>query len=498
MELLSLDFMSIIVSVLVISIGLFVGMFLGALPGLGLMLAISLLLPLSYALSPLHSILLLLACYQGSEYGGSISAILLGIPGTAMAAATKLDGQPYAQKKSPGKALAYSLTASTIGGLFGGLVLIFLSKPIANVALKLGDPEYFLIGLLGLVAVASLGVKDKIRGFISIILGFMTATIGLDLFTGQARFTGGFIELMGGINLIAVVVGLFAFTEIFQMLKNDINKNRKIVAKDLKIKISIKEYWKVRKATTTGSIIGAIVGIIPGLGANASSWFAYLLAKKTSKKPEEFGNGSAEGIVAPESANNAVVGGSLLPLLTLGIPGSASIAIIAGAFIIHGIQPGPHVLEKNADLINAIFIGFLFTTIGMYIMGKFMTGMFAKVLVIKDSYLIPSIIMFSLVGVYTSYGVYFDLWVALVLGVLAYILKTLNFSVTYFILAFVLAPIIESSLRRSLSLSQGSYMIFVERPISLVLLLIVVGVFILTIVNNFRNKNVVNTEGIDI
>ncbi|PIC65152.1 hypothetical protein CSV79_02485 [Sporosarcina sp. P13] len=473
-----------------IFVGLFVGMLMGALPGLGLMLAISLLLPLSYNMDALSSILMLLAVYQGAEYGGSISAILLGIPGTAMAAATQLDGQPYAQKKSPGKALAFSLTASTIGGLFGGLVLIFLSKPLAAFALKLGEPEYFMLGVIGLLAVAALGSSDAMKASISIILGLMAATVGIDMFTGLPRFTGDILELSDGMNIIALVVALFAFTEIFKMISGNLNKKREILAKDLKVKLTFKELRGVTKSIGIGATIGSIVGIIPGLGANASSWFAYMAAKKTAKNPETFGKGNPDGIVAPEAANNATVGGALLPLLTLGIPGSASIAIIAGAFIIHGIQPGPQVLNNNPELINAIFIGFMFTTIGMYIMGKFMTGMFAKVLVLRESFLVPAILVFSLIGVYTSQNAHFDLWLALGLGVVAYILRKLDFSVAYFILAFVLCPIIETSLRRMVILSQGEIGFYLNRPIFMVLAIISVLILIQSLRNTIiANKN---------
>lgn len=482
----------IISSFLAIFIGLFIGMLMGAIPGLGLMLAISLLLPLSYNMDALTSVLMLLAVYQGAEYGGSISAILMGIPGTAMAAATQIDGYPYAKNKSPGKALAFSLTSSTIGGLFGGLVLIFLSKPLTIFALKLGEPEYFMLGVIGLLAVAALGSSDGTKALLSIILGLMAATIGIDAFTGLPRFTGGFLELSDGMNIIALVVALFAFTEVFKMLSGNLNLKRKIDAKDLKVKITFKEFRGVAKSIGIGSMIGSIVGIVPGIGSNASSWFAYMAAKKVSKNPEEFGKGSAEGIAAPESANNATVGGALLPLLTLGIPGSASIAIIAGAFIIHGIQPGPQVLTNNPELINAIFIGFMFTTLGMYIMGKFMTSMFAKILVMRESFLVPAILVFSLIGVYTSQNTHFDLWLALGLGIVAYIFAKLDFSVAYFILAFVLSPIVESSFRRMISLSDGEIGYYVSRPIFMVLVIIVTAILLYalknTVIANRRNK----------
>ncbi|PIC83003.1 tripartite tricarboxylate transporter permease [Sporosarcina sp. P1] len=483
-----MDISIFLTSGMAILIGLFVGMLMGALPGLGLMLAISLLLPLSYNMEALPSILMLLGVYQGAEYGGSISAILLGIPGTAMAAATQLDGQPFAQNKSPGKALAYSLTASTIGGLFGGLVLIFLSKPLTAFALKLGEPEYFMLGVIGLLAVAALGSADSVKASISIILGLMAATVGIDMFTGMPRFTGGVLAMSDGINIIALVVALFAFTEIFSMISGDLNKKRKLLSKELKVKLSFKELREVAKPIGIGSLMGAVVGIIPGLGSNASSWFAYMAAKKTAKDPLSFGKGNPDGIAAPESANNATVGGALLPLLTLGIPGSASIAIIAGAFIIHGIQPGPQVLKNNPELINAIFIGFMFTTVGMYIMGKFMTSLFARILVLRESFLVPAILVFSLIGVYTSQNSHFDLWLALVLGVIAYVLRLLDFSVAYFILAFVLCPIIETSMRRMIILAQGDISFYFGRPIFVVLAAVVAVILLVALKNTLKDR----------
>lgn len=487
----------ILSSTLAIFAGLFIGMLMGALPGLGLMLAISLVLPLSYNLDPLSSILMLLAVYQGAEYGGSISAILLGIPGTAMAAATQLDGHPFALNKSPGKALAFSLTASTIGGIMGGLVLIFLSKPLTAFALRLGEPEYFLLGVIGLLAVAGIGSKNSTKAAISIILGLMAATVGTDMFTGYSRFTGDILALSDGMNVIALVVALFAFTEIFKMISGNLNEKRNINVKNLKIKVSFREIKDVSKSIGIGSAIGAVIGIIPGLGSNASSWFAYSAARKTAKDPSSFGKGNPNGIAAPEAANNATVGGALLPLLTLGIPGSPSIAIIAGAFIIHGIQPGPQLFNNNPELINALFIGFIFTTIGMYIMGRFMTGLFAKVLLLSESFLVPGILILSIIGVYSTQMAHFDLWLALVLGIIAYVLQKLDFSVAYFILAFVLCPIIETSFRRMVILSQGEISYYLNRPIFITLLLIVLLSLTYSVLRIKKMKGIEKRDHID-
>lgn len=464
----------IVASFLAIALGLFVGMLLGALPGLGMIIGITLLLPLSYSMDPASSILMLLAVYQAAEYGGSISAIVLKIPGTAMAAPMMNDGVPMAENKSPGKALGYSLYGSTFGGLFGGAVLIFFSEPVARFALKLADPEIFWLSALGLFAVATLGAKSVSKAAISVVLGLFVGTMGIDLFSGIPRFTMDFPSLLEGPNLIAVVVGLFAISEVLNMNTKNMNLAFKFEKKDMKTSLTFREMLQTLKAMFAGSFIGAAMGVLPGVGSVISSWLAYSGVKKISKDPDSFGKGNAEGIAGPDAANNATVGGALLPFLALGIPGSASIAIIAGAFIIHGITPGPQMIRNNPELINALFIGFMFTTVGMFIMGRFMTTLFAKALVTPNSLLAPAIVASSLIGVYSSSGNFFDIWLALGLGVVAFFLRKLDYSVAGFILALVLSPIIETSFRRSLVISGGDFSALYSRPYSQVLVAVVV------------------------
>jgi len=470
----NLDLMVLGTAFLSIMLGLFVGMLFGALPGLGLIIAVTLLLPLSYAMSPVNSILMLLACYQGAEYGGSISAIVLGIPGTAMAAPIVLDGRAMAQQTSPGKALAFSLYGSTFGGIFGGLVLIFFAIPVARFALKLADPEFFLLGVVGLLAVATFGAKDFVKASISVALGLLAGTVGLDLFSGESRLTAGYYELYEGLNLISVAVGLFAFSEVFMMLSNRINKAYSFEAHHLKISLTLAEIRQTLRAMVSGSAIGSLMGVLPGVGSTVSCWLAYSSAKGLSRTPEKFGQGSGEGIAAPDAANNATVGGALLPFLALGIPGSASIAIIAGAFIIHGIQPGPQMMRNNPELIQQIFIGFMATTVCMFFMGKVLTNLFARALVAPNSFLIPAILISSIIGIYSSKGQFFDLWIALAMGVAAWIMRRLDYSVAAFVLAMVLSPIIEVSFRRALVLSQGDYSVFYTRTYSQVILAVIV------------------------
>ncbi|MGJ8611978.1 MAG: tripartite tricarboxylate transporter permease, partial [Octadecabacter sp.] len=464
-----------ITNMLCILLGTVVGMVFGALPGLGTVIAVALLLPVTFTLPPLAGILMLLATYQAGEYGGSISAILLGVPGTPQAAATVLDGYPMAQNESPGKALSYSLLSSSIGGIFGGLVLIFISVPLAKFALNFGSPEYFLLGVIGLMAVGLLSGTDKIKSSISVILGLIAGTVGIDTLTGVGRATFNQPELMDGINLVAFLVGMFAISELFMMISKGLNNKFVADRSTLKTGLTWKEIKAIIRPTTIGSLIGAGTGILPGIGGGASCWFAYAIVSKTSKNPEAFGKGSPEGIAAPESSNNASAGGALVPFLALGIPGSAAIAIIMGAFIMHGIQPGPNVFTAERDLVYGIFYGFIVTTIAMYLIGRLLTPMFSRVLIVPNSFLVSVVLVLCLIGIYASKAAFFDLWLALGVGVLFYILKRLNYSVSSVIIAYVLAPIIEENFRRSLTLSNGDYGVFFSSIYAVALVVMIVA-----------------------
>lgn len=475
-QMLSYDFTELLSvwSLGAIVFGTMAGLIIGALPGLGATIAVVLLLPLTYSMTPLASVLMLLAAYQGAEYGGSISSIILGIPGTPASVVTVIDGNAMARRDMAGKALGYSLAASTLGGIIGGIVLVFLAVPLARLAVRFADPEFFLIGIAGLIAVGALGTGSFIKSLISVLLGLLIGTIGMDGFTGVPRFSFGTLELLEGVGMIALMTGLFAFTEIFSIISNEINKRFASSTTRLSTGLTWSEMRRIAPASLRGSVIGSIVGIFPGMGAGPASWFAYISAKRSSRHPEEFGHGSPEGIAAPEAANNATVGGAMVPLLALGIPGSPSTAIILGAFIIHGIQPGPNLFSANAELVKGLLYGFLLATVVMYVAGRLVTNVFARVLTVSNSYLIPVVLGLSIVGVYASHGLFFDLWLALGVGVLAYFLKRLDYSLPSFILAFILSPIIEASLRRSMLLSGDSLEIFVKRPYSLGILILIV------------------------
>lgn len=493
MDFLHYDFSNLfsLANMLAIVFGTVVGLIVGALPGLGATVAVVLLLPLTYTMSPLASILLLIAAYQGAEYGGSISSIILGIPGTPAAVATVIDGNAMAKKDMAGKALGYSLASSTFGGLFGGLVLLFLAVPLARLAVRFSDPEFFLIGIAGLIAVAALSSQSKIKSTISVVLGLMVGTIGLDTFTGSLRFTFGRLELLEGVGMIALLTGMFAFSEVFSMISSSLNTRYSSGANKLTTGLTWKEFRAVLPSTTVGAMIGSVVGLFPGMGAGPASWFAYIQAKKISKNPIPFGEGNPDGIAGPESANNATVGGAMVPLLALGIPGSPSTAIILGAFIIHGIQPGPNLFTNSAELAQGLFYGFLLTTVAMYLAGRLVTNMFARALTISNTYLIPIVLTLSIVGIFAANGLFFDLWLALGVGVLSFFIRKLHYSLPSFILAFILSPIIEQSFRRSMLLSDGSFSIFVTRPYSLTIIAVIVLFLGLTLYGLRRRRRLV-------
>lgn len=466
-------------NLLIIGIGTIVGLFVGALPGLGAAIGVALLLPLTYSMGTLPAILLLVSLYQAAEYGGSISAITLGIPGTPAAVATTFDGHSMARNGFPAKAIGYSLTASTIGGLWGGIVLIAFASPLANAAVKLGAPEYTLIGLLGLAAVTTLSSRDVYRSFISVLLGLLLSTVGMDTLSGYIRFSFGHMQLAEGLPLVPILIGLFAVSEVIQMISDGVNKRYSSQALGMRFGVKFKEILTVGKPILAGSIIGSLTGIIPGMGAGPASWFAYSMAKRMSKKPQDIGKGSPEGIVAPESANNATVGGALIPLLALGIPGSPTTGIILGAFIIHGIQPGPQVFSQNPALVYGLLAGFIVSVAATYILGRLTTPLWARTLAVPNYILIIFILILSLIGAYTSRVMVFDVFLALVVGLFGFFMKKLDYSLASFILAFILGDFIEINFRRSLMLSNVGYAIFIIRPFSAALLgvLIIMALF---------------------
>ena len=457
-------------SLLALVAGTMIGMLVGALPGLGPSVGCALLIPITYTMDTIPAILLLIALYQGAEYGGSISSIVLGVPGTAAAVATSLDGNAMAKKGYPGKSLGYSLYSSTLGGLIGCVILMTLTVPLMQITIKFSDPELFLISMLGLLSIITLGSEDVFKSIVSVVFGLIITSIGLDSLSGTERFTFGNISLLDGISLVPMLTGLFAVSEVLNMVCGDLGKVTVEKRENLNTHLTFAEVKQVMGVIIPSSLIGTFAGIVPGMGASPASWIAYTNAKRNSKSPEEFGKGAPEGIAAPESANNACVGGALVPLLTLGIPGSGTIAVVSSALVMQGIVPGPNLLTGNTDLVYSIFWGLLLATIFMFIGGRLATSLFARLLVIPNYVLAVIIFTISLIGAFAARRMMMDVWIAMIAGVIGFFMKRLKFSIPAFVLAFVLGSMVEKNLRRALMISHGSLSIFVTRPFSVVCL----------------------------
>lgn len=473
-----------------LNIGLLLGIIFGAIPGLTVMLCLVLFLPFTYALGPIPSFMFLLGIYCAGSYGGSISAILIKTPGTPHATATMLDGYPMAQKGYPKKALQLALEASTFGGLFSAFVLLFLAPTVAKFAMKIGSPEYFLICLFGLTIISGISGKSLVRGIISGCVGLFISIVGMDLISGGVtRFTFDNVNLYGGFDLVIVLIGLFALIEIMSNGSKKVGTSFKASLSDVKEKkdrIEKKEYKRLLLPAFVSSVFGVIIGIIPGTGASMASFLSYDTARKMSKHPEEFGNGSSEAIVAAESANNAVTGATLIPLLTLGIPGDGAVAIMLGALMVNSLTPGPNLFVEHGTTMYAIMIGLIFINIFMYLQGKYLTKLFAKVVSIPTDILTPIIVVFCFAGAYSIKKSLFDVAVAIVFGIIAYILKILDFPTIPILLGLVLGGLTEKNFRRSLLISNGDISIFFTRPISLFFVILIVAVVGMIIYNNYK------------
>ena len=426
-------------NILWINIGVFIGSVFAAIPGLSVILCVILFLPVTYTMSAIPGMMFLLGIYCAGGYGGSVSAILINTPGTPHAAATMLDGHPLSKQGRTKAALKIALYASTFGGVFSALMLLFLGPQVARMAAKLGTPEYFMVCVFGLTIIAGVSGKSIIRGLISACLGLFISCIGSDPMTSYDRFTFGISRLYLGMDLAVCLIGLFALVEIMAKSERRLD-SLKLDAAKIKDdgKITKEEYKRMIRPVIMSSIIGSLVGIIPGTGASEASWFSYSQAKNMSKHPEEFGHGSVEGIAAAESANNAVTGATLIPLLTLGIPGDGTVAIMLSALMINGLNPGLSLFTTDGDIMYAIMLGLILVNLFMLLQGKFLTSLFAKVVSIPQEILTPIIVIFCFAGAYSVNGNYFDVGIALVFAVFAWILRKLDLPAVPILLGMVL------------------------------------------------------------
>ena len=447
--------------------GVFLGIIIGVLPGIGPLLGVILMIPIIIHIPPVTGIGLLIGVFVGGSCGGAISAVLLNIPGTPIAAATLLDGYPLAQKGKSSLATGLAIVASSLGGLIGGVFLIFTSPLLARVALKFGPPEYFALAITGLVAMSVVAKESTIKGLLSACIGLTVAAIGTDPFTGYDRFTFGRPSMMGGIELVALLVGLFAISEMFVQLEKgglSLKPKIKVFRPSFEaVPVVLKDLVNLIRS----SIIGTFIGAVPGTGGVTSSFVSYAMAKASSNKPEEFGTGKPEGIVASEAANNACCGGALIPTMALGIPGEPITAVLLGALIILGLVPGPRLFRDNPNIVGGVFFAYVASNVFLFFIGLLCIPLFVSILKIRKNRLIPVIILLSIVGTYAVQSSLFDVWSLWVFGLVGYMLRKLRFPLAPLVIARVLGPILEPAFRRSLIMTGGSFVIFLQRPITL-------------------------------
>jgi len=450
---------------LALALGVGLGVIGGAIPGMSATMAVALTLPFTFSMTPITGILMLLGVYKGGIFGGSIPAILIKTPGTPASSATVLDGYPMAEKGQAGKALGMALWASCTADLISNLALIFFAGFLASFALSFGPPEFFTLILFSLTIIAGVSGESLLRGALSAMLGLLLATIGLDLVYGTNRFTFGNPNMMGGLNFIAVLIGLFAIPEILSMVWNPSSHDG--VARRLgKDRVTLQEYKKCFKSIVRGSFIGVFLGSIPGIGAAPSAFLSYSEARRKSPNRENFGKGEIEGVAASEAGNNGVAGATLIPLLALGVPGDVITAIIMGAFMIHGLQPGPMMFILNVDIIYGLFIGLIVSSVFLYIIGSVAIRGFKFVADIPRGVLFPAVLILCIYGVFAVNNNIFDVGVMFFMGWVGFVMLRYKVPAAPFLIAFILGPLLEDNFRQAMLMSGSSGWILFRGPIT--------------------------------
>ncbi|MDE0532522.1 MAG: tripartite tricarboxylate transporter permease [Albidovulum sp.] len=454
-----------------IFIGVFSGIVVGAIPGLTGSMLIALTLPITFHMSALHATTLLVAMYVGSIAGGLITATLLRMPGSPAAVMTTLDGYPLAKSGQPGRALGFGITASFIGSLIAWVALATISEPLSELAVKLTPFDYFALVMMAMALIASVAGGDVIKGLVTGFLGMLVTFPGIDPSGGEIRLTFGSNDLLGGFKLLPVLIGVFAVSQIFADAFDMDARREKVEFSSRGIFMSVRDLKDQAINLVRSSLVGTFIGILPGVGASVGSALAYLFARLGSRTPEKFGKGSEEGIVASETANNATVGGALIPLISLGIPGSVTDAILIGALTIHSLQPGPLLFETNPDIVwNVIGVYFVAT----FVMFGLMLGLirlYVSISVIPKSYLLPAIMVFCVVGVYSLNNTMFDVWTMLLFGIVGFLLERAGFNLGPFVIGYVLAKVAEAKLRQGLMFTDGDISPLFLEPLSAGMLL---------------------------
>ena len=465
----ALNMIFVPLNLLGLAFGVAVGIAFGCMPGLSVNMGLALLFPLAFSFQGIGGILMLLGIYCGAIYGGSISAILLKTPGTPASVATTLDGYPMATKlKQPGRALGISTMASTFGGVFSTICLILLAPQLAKVALQFSKPEYFALSIFGLSIITSVSSGSVVKGIMGGLFGLFLATVGIDDMSGSIRFTMDTTYFLGGVSFIPVLIGVFAFAQVLSSIEDYYHSEQAEPIKFVdKVLPSWADFKKVFVTLVRSSTIGTFIGCVPGTGGDIASFVSYDQAKRWSKNSANFGNGEPEGVAAPEAGNNAVSGGAFIPVLTLGIPGDGATAIMMGALMVQGLQPGPLLFVEKAPDVYAIFIGLLLANLIMGIMGFSLIRLFAKVVNVPVHILLPIIVMMTFVGTYSYNNSMNDVYLMVASGFTGYFLNKLGFSMSAIIIGIILGSMAEQNFVGSLIMSDGNFNIFFSRPICL-------------------------------
>ena len=477
------------VNLIALTVGLVVGMLVAVLPGLTLVMGVVLALPFTYGMPITPSIILLTAMYISGTYGGAFTSILFRIPGEPLDVPLLWDGYQMAHKGQPAKALGWTLFAALTGGLVSTLAAVAMAQPFAKFALKFDSPEYFAIILFGLTSVAALGGGSMINAFISLFLGLMIATVGVDGIYGAERFTFGVPMLADGIEYLTVMVGAYGLGEVLVRLEQGFQTPPLATGDRVSTEFpSLREVWDIKPTLVRSSVLGIVLGIIPGAGATIASFVSYGIEAQYCKRRKEMGSGIAEGIVAPQTASTATVAGHMVPLLTLGIPGSGATAVILGAFLLHGMQPGPQVFINNSGLVYAIFASLLVGVVGMCLMGYFAIKLLIKVLYLPEAATSAFVVLFCFIGAFSARNNVTDLWMIVSFGIVGYLFEKFRFPIAPMVLGCILGTQAENSFMTSMISYQNDWTVFFTRPISGTVMVFVVLALVFPLFRHLRQE----------
>ena len=471
------------INMLYLLAGAMVGMIVGVIPGFGPSAGLAILLPLTFGMDPVGAIMMLAAIYYGSMYGGTITSILLNTPGESATVASTFDGYPLAKNGRAGPALVMQAVASFVGGTVGVILITILAPMFSQVSRSFGPPEYFLLAMMGMLTlIVMIGSNWKL-GIISAFIGFALGTVGVDLETGQSRYTFGSAELIGGIYFIPIAIGLFGLGELFYAFYSGMHRTGSggLVQYDKESRFwpTAQDFISTRWTMVRGSILGFVVGVIPGAGATIASLMAYSTERSLSKTPENFGKGEMAGLVAPETANNAASSGAMIPLLTLGIPGSASTAVLLAAFLLWGLRPGPLFMSQNPELAWGLIASMYLGNMVLLAISVFAIPLFVQIIKVPYRILGPCIVVICALGTFTVHASFIEMWLMVAAGVIGFFMRLYGFSPAALVLALVLGPLAEEALRQTMTISRGSFGIFLDRPASVWIIVVTIALLLI-------------------